>query len=80
LEFADPVRGGRPILSASCDEPGALKNSRAASNWLTTASLSIQPNHVALRSRTGAITIDAREQVTGKQKYAGALGKGQGQF
>jgi len=25
LEFADPVRGGLPILSASCDEPGALK-------------------------------------------------------
>jgi len=32
---------------------------------LTTASLSPQPNLVAYRSRAGAVTIDAREQVSG---------------
>jgi len=41
LEFADPVRGGLPILSASCDEPGALKPRERLLNKLTTASLSI---------------------------------------
>jgi len=72
LEFADPVRG------KTADTFGELRRTRCSKKnlesgfltRLTTASLSPQPNLVAYRSRAGAVTIDAREQVSGKQKYA----------
>jgi len=67
LEFADPVRG------KTADTFGELRRTRCSKKnlesgfltRLTTASLSPQPNLVAYRSRAGAVTIDAREQVSG---------------
>jgi hypothetical protein len=73
LEIADPVR--RETADTFCElrRTRCSKSREQLLTKLTNCLTLYQPNLVALRSRTGAVTIDAREQVSSKEKYAGAL-------